>query len=39
MRIAHAAGGMPAVLARLVAEAAEPIYGYTSTTSPIRTQL
>jgi carboxylate-amine ligase len=39
MREAHAAGGMPAVLARLVAEAAEPLYGYTSTTSPIRTQL
>jgi glutamate---cysteine ligase / carboxylate-amine ligase len=39
MRDAHAAGGMPAVLARLVAEAAEPLYGYTSTTSPIRTQL
>ena len=28
-----------AVLERLVAEAAEPLYGYTSTTSPIRTQL
>ena len=39
MRIAHAAGGMPAVLAGLVAEAAEPLYGYTSTTSSIRTQL
>ena len=39
MRDAHAAGGMPAVLERLVAEAAEPLYGYTSTTSPIRTQL
>jgi carboxylate-amine ligase len=39
MRDAHAAGGMPAVLRRLVAEAAEPLYGYTSTTSPIRTQV
>jgi glutamate---cysteine ligase / carboxylate-amine ligase len=39
MRAAHAAGGMPAVLERLVAEAAEPLYGYTSTTSPIRSQL
>jgi carboxylate-amine ligase len=39
MRCAHATGGMPAVLARLIAEAAEPLYGYTSTTSPIRTQL
>ena len=39
MRDAHAAGGMPAVLERLVAEAAEPLYRYTSTTSPIRTQL
>jgi carboxylate-amine ligase len=38
MRDAHAAGGMPAVLERLVAESAEPLYGYTSTTSPSRTQ-
>jgi carboxylate-amine ligase len=39
MRSAHAAGGMPAVLERLVAESAAPLYGYTSTTSPIRSQL
>ena len=39
MRAAHAAGGMPAVLERLVAETAEPFYGYTSTMSPIRTQV
>ena len=39
MRGAHVAGGLPAVLERLVAESAEPLYGYTSTTSPIRTQL
>ena len=39
MRAAHAAGGMPAVLARLVEESAEPLYGYTSTTSPMRSQL
>jgi carboxylate-amine ligase len=39
MRAAHAAGGMPGVLERLVAESAEPLYGYTSTTSPIRSQL
>ncbi len=36
MRDAHAAGGLPAVLERLVAEAAEPLYGYTRTTVPIR---
>ena len=34
MRAAHAAGGMDAVLARLVAET----YGSTQTTSPIRSQ-
>jgi len=39
MRHAHAAGRMPAVLERLVREAAEPLYGYTRTTVPIRTQL
>ena len=39
MRDAHAAGGMPAVLERLVREAAEPLYGYTRTTVPMRTQL
>jgi carboxylate-amine ligase len=39
MRRAHAAGGMPAVLARLVAESAQPLYGYTRTTVPMRTQL
>jgi len=39
MRTAHAAGGMRAVLAGLVREAAEPVYGYTRTTSPMRTQL
>jgi carboxylate-amine ligase len=39
MRRAHAAGGMPAVLAGLVAESAQPLYGYTRTTVPIRTQL
>jgi carboxylate-amine ligase len=39
MRAAHASGGMPAVLERLVAETAEPLYGYTSTVSPIRTQV
>jgi carboxylate-amine ligase len=39
MRTAHAAGGMRAVLAGLVREAAEPVYGYTRTTSPIRTHL
>ncbi len=39
MRDAHAAGGLPAVLERLVAEAAEPLYGYTRTTVPMRTQL
>jgi glutamate---cysteine ligase / carboxylate-amine ligase len=39
MRHAHAADGMPAVLGRLVREAAEPLYGYTRTTVPIRTQL
>jgi glutamate---cysteine ligase / carboxylate-amine ligase len=39
MRHAHAAGGMPAVLERLVHEAAEPLYGYTRTTVPMRTQL
>ena len=36
MRDAHAAGGMPAMLERLVAEAAEPLYGYTRTTVPMR---
>ena len=39
MRDAHAAGGLPAVLERLVGEAAEPLYGYTRTTVPMRTQL
>jgi glutamate---cysteine ligase / carboxylate-amine ligase len=39
MRAAHAAGGMNAVLERLIREAAEPLYGYTRTTSPIRTHL
>jgi carboxylate-amine ligase len=39
MRHAHAAGGMPAVLQRLVSESAQPLYGYTRTTVPIRTQL
>jgi carboxylate-amine ligase len=39
MRAAHAVGGMSAVLERLVAETAEPLYGYTSTVSPIRTQV
>jgi carboxylate-amine ligase len=39
MRSAHAAGGMVAVLEGLVREAAEPLYRYTRTTSPIRTQL
>jgi glutamate---cysteine ligase / carboxylate-amine ligase len=39
MRHAHAVGGMPAVLARLVRETAEPLYAYTRTTVPIRTQL
>jgi hypothetical protein len=39
MRSEHAAGGMPAVLASLVREAAEPFYGYTRTTAPIRTQV
>jgi carboxylate-amine ligase len=39
MRAAHAAGGMRAVLAGLIREAAEPVYGYTRTTSPIRSQL
>jgi carboxylate-amine ligase len=39
MRDAHAVGGMPAVLARLVAESARPLYGYTRTTVPMRTQL
>jgi len=37
MRHAHAVGGMPAVLERLVRETAEPLYGYTRTTVPIRT--
>jgi glutamate---cysteine ligase / carboxylate-amine ligase len=37
MRVMHAAGGMPALLERLVADTAEPLYGYTSTMSPIRT--
>jgi len=39
MRHAHAVGGLPAVLERLVGEAAEPLYGYTRTTVPMRTQL
>jgi glutamate---cysteine ligase / carboxylate-amine ligase len=39
MRRAHAAGGMIAVLEQLVSESEEPLYGYTRTTSPIRTQL
>jgi carboxylate-amine ligase len=39
MRAAHAAGGLPAVLEQLVREAAEPRYGYTRTTVPMRTQL
>ncbi|MGH2950073.1 MAG: hypothetical protein ACRDPC_28050, partial [Solirubrobacteraceae bacterium] len=39
MRARHATGGMRAVLAGLVGEAAEPFYGYTRTTSPIRTHL
>jgi glutamate---cysteine ligase / carboxylate-amine ligase len=39
MRAAHAVGGMPAVLERIVRDSAEPLYGYTRTTSPIRTQL
>ena len=37
MRRAHAAGGMPALLAQLVDESAHPLYGYTRTTVPIRT--
>jgi carboxylate-amine ligase len=37
MRDAHAAGGLPAVLEQLVRETAEPLYGYTRTTVPIRT--
>jgi glutamate---cysteine ligase / carboxylate-amine ligase len=37
MRAAYAVGGMDAVLGTLVREAAEPLYGYTRTTSPIRT--
>jgi carboxylate-amine ligase len=39
MRHAHAVGGMPAVLERLVRESAETLYGYTRTTVPMRTQL
>jgi glutamate---cysteine ligase / carboxylate-amine ligase len=39
MRRAHAAGGMVTVLERLVSDSAEPFYGYTRTTSPIRSQL
>jgi carboxylate-amine ligase len=39
MRAAYAAGGLPAVLERLVTETAEPLYGYTSTVSPIRTHV
>ena len=39
MRAARAAGGMPAVLERLVVETAAPLYGYTSTMSPIRTHV
>jgi carboxylate-amine ligase len=38
MRDAHAAGGLPGVLERLVAETAEP-YWYTRTTVPMRTQV
>ncbi len=37
MRHAHAIGGTPAVLARLLRETAAPLYGYTRTTVPIRT--
>jgi len=37
MREAHAAGGMRSVLGRLIGDTAEPLYGYTSTMSPIRT--
>jgi carboxylate-amine ligase len=39
MRTAYAVGGMTAVLAGLVRDAAEPLYGYTRTTSPIRSHL
>ncbi len=39
MRARHATGGMEAVLAGLVGETAERLYGYTRTTSPIRTHL
>jgi hypothetical protein len=39
MRAAHAVGGMRAVLGRLIGDTAEPLYGYTSTVSPIRTQV
>jgi carboxylate-amine ligase len=39
MRAAAQAGGTSAVLERLVAETAEPLYGYTSTMSSIRTQV
>jgi carboxylate-amine ligase len=39
MRHADAVGGLPAVLERLVRETAEPLYGYTRTTVPMRTQL
>jgi carboxylate-amine ligase len=39
MRHAHAVGGLPAVLEQLVRESAEPVYGYTRTTVPMRTQL
>jgi carboxylate-amine ligase len=39
MRAAHAVGGMRAVLGRLIGDTAEPLYGYTSTVSPIRSQV
>ena len=39
MRAACADGGMGAVLDGLVRETREPLYGYTRTTSPMRTQL
>jgi carboxylate-amine ligase len=39
MRAAHAAGGLRSVMGRLVADTATPLYGYTSTMSPIRTHV
>jgi carboxylate-amine ligase len=39
MREAYAAGGMRSVLGRLIGDTADPLYGYTSTMSPIRTQV